>query len=178
MKFTTLFVALGLIFSAVAHTSPPKSTKRDVQVFKDVIEGLADQVLIVTNLVEAYSGGDAAPVLNALDDLISAIDYGTDIILAQPPLTVADGLDIVQPIVDLIDALNAMVDAIIAKEALFDSNGYADDILDRLIYFKSVLQKLADAITASVPAELADIAAEFAGEFMQAIQRAIDAYTD
>ena len=178
MRFGSILVIVGIAFSAFAQAIPnPVKAKRALQDFLDVLDGIGNQTRLVTTLVSGYNGGDATPILGAFDNLIDLVNDGSDKIHASPQLNAADGLALVQPILDVTDDLNQLADALIAKEAVFAANGYADDIIDRVAALKTALEGLADAIISKVPSELADLAAELSAGLVQAIQRVLDEYT-
>lgn len=177
MRFRSILVIVGIAFSTVAHAVPnPVKTKRALQNFLDVLDGIGNQTRLVTTLVSGYTGGDATPILDAFNDLIDLVNGGTDTIHASTPLNAADGLLLVRPILDVTDDFNQLADALITKEAFFADNGYMDDIIDRVAALKTALEGLADAIISKVSSELADLAAELSAGVVHAIQRVLDEY--
>ena len=178
MKFGATLITFGLAIGAAFAEPIPKFSKRALQDYVDVITGINTQVDLLNSLFGGYTGGDGTAILNAGNDLVALIDQGTADVNTFAPLNTADGLLLVQPILDLTDDVNAVIDTTIAKESVVDANGYHQDVLDNLNLQKSSSEALADAISAKVPAELQDLANELAGAIAAAIQRGITAYTD
>ncbi|KAL1959197.1 hypothetical protein VTO42DRAFT_2702 [Malbranchea cinnamomea] len=177
MKFGATVVTLGLAIGA-SFAEPIPKVKRALQDYVDVITGINDQVNLVGTLFSAYTGGDASAIVQAGEDLVALINQGTSDVNGFDPLSVADGLSLVQPILDLTDDVNATIDIVISKEAVVDANNYHDTVVQNLQDQKAASDGLAAAITAKTPAELADLAAELAAGVSAAIQRGIDAYSD
>ena len=176
MKFGATLVTFGLAIGAAFAEPIPKFSKRALQDYLDVISGINTQVNLVESLFAGYTGGDGTPVLNAGNDLVDLINQGTTDVGTFAPLNTADGLLLVQPIIDLTDDVNAAIDTTIAKESVVDANGYHQDVYDNLVAQKAASEALADAISAKVPADLQDLADQLSAEIAAAIQRGIDAY--
>lgn len=179
MKFGATLVTFGLaIGAAFAEPIPKAFSKRALQDYLDVIDGINTQVNLVESLFAGYTGGDGTPVLNAGNDLVALIDQGTTDVNGFAALNSADGLLLVQPIMDLTDDVNAAIDTTIAKEAVVDANGYHQDVLDNLNAQKTSSEALAAALTAKVPDDLKDLAAELSAAVAAAIQRGIAEYSN
>lgn len=178
MKLAATLLPAFLTFGVLAEPLPKASGKRALQDFVDVISDIDDQVLVVKDMFNDYTGGDGTDLIDASQKIVDLINSGVETVDDQSMLTVSEALDLVVPIQGLRDDVNDTIDVTIDKKSVVDENDYHDEVLDNLNDQKTASEALADAITAKVPEEVQDTAKELADQIAAGIQRGIDAYSD
>ena len=176
MKFTTPLMALGLAAGVVAK--PATLAQRGIQDFLGIISGINDAVDNLTPLVEGYNGGDATDLLASGDAIVDMINDGVETANAQDELTILEGAQLTQPVLNLIKDTEALIGLLVDRKDLAVENDIASDIKANLNAQYEAANALAEAISAKMPAAMKDIAKDLADKISAAIKTGVDAYAD
>ena len=176
MKFTTPLMALGLVAGVVAK--PATIAQRGIQDFLGIISGIHDAVNNLTPLVEEYSGGDASDLLASGDAIVGMINDGVETANAQDPLTILEGAQLTQPVLNLIKDTKTLIGLLVERKELAIEEGFASDLKANLNAQYEAANALAEAISAKMPDAMKDIAKDLANQISSAIKVGVDAYSD
>ncbi|PLB40436.1 cell wall manno protein MnpA [Aspergillus candidus] len=174
MKFTALFT-LGLATSAIAT---PSLVQRDGKEVQSLIKDISAKTEALDSAISGYSGGDAAKVESASEELISVTTKGTETVKSGDDLTSSDALGLTSPIQDLTDKIESAIDNLISKKSKFEAAGAGGKIKSALSEQYDAAKGLAEALSSKVPEALSDIADELSAGITKAIQKGVDAYKD
>ena len=172
MKFSSL-LAFGLSTSVLAS---PAIVERDVSTYKKVISNISNKVDALGSAINSYNGGNTAPVQDASDAVVSAINMGVTTVKGAKPLDTSGALALVTPVQDLTKKVNKVVGNLDGKKNLVEQAGACQQVLKDLKQQKAAAMELATAISAKVPPSLKSTAKSLSAGISQAIQKGIDTY--
>lgn len=174
MRFAIPLTLAGLALGVSA--GPVEKRAGDLQVFLGIFSSIQDQTDALDNTIKAYTGGEGADVQSASDKLVSIIADGVTAANGQEELSFSDGISLTNPVLALVDHIKAAISDIVDKKDLFVENCLGPTVLASLEAQYSGAQDLAKAVTAKVPADLQEVAAQLAAQISDAIQTGVTAY--
>ncbi|KAF4165316.1 hypothetical protein CNMCM6936_008018 [Aspergillus lentulus] len=139
MRFSALtsLLALGAFTGVLATPTKvsraPSLVERDFAAVTSVVAAISSKVDALDANIKAYSGGDTSAIVGASADLISTINDGTSMVAAQPALSQADALNLVNPILALTGKVKTTINDLISKKSLIVEAGAGPTTYNQLL---------------------------------------------
>jgi hypothetical protein len=160
---------------SVAFAAPIE--ERQVATIQTAITNIGTSLTNLDTAIKAVNApGDTAKVLTASQAVQNALMTGTTMVMAGQAISLTDALGLQQTTSGLTTQVTTVVTDLMAKKAIIQQAGQTQTTLTSLQSQKTAANAFAKAVTAKVPANVQNIAANQSGMISAALDKGIAAF--
>ncbi|KAH7175221.1 cell wall protein [Dactylonectria macrodidyma] len=186
MRFLAHIASVGVIFGFLSHTiaspdtifqGPPSHVERDLATVTEVLSDVSSGIESLDSAVQSFSG-DAGPVQDAAESLVSTINNGKSQVDDSDNLTLGDALGLQDPVQALTEKAQTLTNDLKAQKSAIEAAGLCSTTRSQISSINDASQGLIDSIISKVPEAAQSIAKELASGLTDVLNDAQDAFSE
>ncbi|KAJ1329747.1 Hydrophobic surface binding protein A [Microdochium nivale] len=178
MKFTTVFSAAALAYSAIAEPIPrsARSNTRDIAAVESAASSITASLKALTNSVAQFNG-DSIQVEADASALATAIELGTEGIVESGDLDAAGLAGLQACMTPLADAGKDLIQKLTIKKNSFEQAGLCSTIEKAMLEIGTQSKDLIKTVTGLLPEQFQGIAEQVGNTVTLTLMKGVDAYS-